>query len=151
MKLIYYLLPFIAGAGITIQVGLNSKLGNFINSPTLASLISFIVGSLGLGTTFIINVVSKNDSLASLQNLKESDWWMWIGGLLGAFYIFTTIFTSQKIGFANMFSLVIGGQIILAIIFDHFGIMGATVHPINSLRIIGTICIIIGVYIIQTN
>ena len=49
---------------------------------------------------------------------------MFIGGLLGAFYIFTTIFTSPKIEFANMFSLVICGQILLAVISDHFGLLG---------------------------
>jgi bacterial/archaeal transporter family-2 protein len=71
------------------------------------------------------------------------------GGLFGAFYIFTTIFASPKIGFANMFSLVICGQIIFAILFDHFGLLGNDVHLINPYRIVGVVLLVLGVYIIQ--
>jgi transporter family-2 protein len=71
------------------------------------------------------------------------------GCLLGAFYIFVTIFASSKIGFANMFSLVICGQIILSIIFDHYGFLGNEIHLINPQRILGVVLLITGAAIIQ--
>nr|WP_253197649.1 DMT family transporter [Clostridium algidicarnis] len=74
---------------------------------------------------------------------------MFTGGLFGAFYIFTTIFASPKIGFPNMFSLVICGEIILAVIFNHLGLLGNEVHLINPYRIVGVILLVSGVYIIQ--
>ncbi|GAB6139107.1 DMT family transporter [Halanaerobaculum tunisiense] len=151
MEVIYYLLPIIAGAAVTMQVGLNSNLGSIVNNPLLSSLVSFIVGSLGLGIILILNIINGIITLPSLQNCQQTNWWMWLGGLFGALYIFTTTFISPKIGFANMFSLVIAGQMILAMLLDHFGILRNTIHTINPLRILGIILLIIGVYLIQAN
>jgi len=132
-------------------VGINGELRSKIGSPILSSLISFAVGTIVLTITFFFTVLSGSSSAQNFINIKNTSWWMFTGGLLGAFYIFTTIFTSPKIGFANMFSLVICGQIILAIIFDHFGLLGNQIHTINSLRVLGVILLILGVYIIQTH
>jgi len=132
-------------------VGINGELRSKIGSPILSSLISFAVGTIVLTVTFFFTVLSGYSSSQNLINIKNTNWWMFTGGLLGAFYIFTTIFTSPKIGFANMFSLVICGQIILAVIFDHFGLLGNQIHTINSLRVLGVILLILGVYIIQTH
>lgn len=151
MRFIYYFLALISGFALTLQVGINGELRSKIGSPILSSLISFAVGTIVLTITFFFTVLSRSSSPQNFINIKNTSWWMFTGGLLGAFYIFTTIFTSPKIGFANMFSLVICGQIILAVIFDHFGLLGNQIHTINSLRVLGIILLILGVYIIQTH
>ncbi|HCQ88827.1 MULTISPECIES: DMT family transporter [unclassified Clostridium] len=151
MRFIHYFLALISGFALTLQVGINGELRSKIGSPILSSLISFAVGTIVLTVTFFFTVLSGYSSSQNLINIKNTNWWMFTGGLLGAFYIFTTIFTSPKIGFANMFSLVICGQIILAVIFDHFGLLGNQIHTINSLRVLGVILLILGVYIIQTH
>ncbi len=151
MRFIYYFLALISGFALTLQVGINGELRSKIGSPILSSLISFAVGTIVLTMTFFFTVLSDSSSPQNFINIKNTSWWMFTGGLLGAFYIFTTIFTSPKIGFANMFSLVICGQIILAVIFDHFGLLGNQIHTINSLRVLGIILLILGVYIIQTH
>lgn len=48
-----------------------------------------------------------------------------------------------------MFSLVICGQIILSIIFDHHGFLGNEIHLINLQRILGVVLLITGAAIIQ--
>ncbi|WP_461612422.1 DMT family transporter [Clostridium sp. Marseille-QA1073] len=151
MIFIYYFLALISGFALTLQVGINGELRSKIGSPILSSLISFAVGTIVLTITFFFTILSGSSSAQNFINIKNTSWWMFTGGLLGAFYIFTTIFTSPKIGFANMFSLVICGQIILAVIFDHFGLLGNQIHTINSLRVLGIILLILGVYIIQTH
>jgi len=151
VRFIYYFLALISGFALTLQVGINGELRSKIGSPILSSLISFAVGTIVLTMTFFFTVLSDSSSPQNFINIKNTSWWMFTGGLLGAFYIFTTIFTSPKIGFANMFSLVICGQIILAVIFDHFGLLGNQIHTINSLRVLGIILLILGVYIIQTH
>ncbi len=117
----------------------------------LASLISFTVGSLGLGLIFLLMITNKSEVLPTIKTLKQPEWWMWLGGLFGAFYIFTTVVTAPKIGFANTLSLIITGQIILATLFDHFGLVGNAIHPINIFRAIGLLFLVVGAYIIQTN
>lgn len=151
MVFIYYFLSLISGFALTLQVGINGGLRSIIGNHILSSLISFAVGTLSLAIVFLYTMLTGSSALPDSISIKNLSWWMFTGGLFGAFYIFTTIFASPKIGFANMFSLVICGQIILAVIFDHFGLLGGQVHLINPLRIIGIIFLILGVYIIQTH
>ncbi|WP_055669045.1 DMT family transporter [Desnuesiella massiliensis] len=151
MVFIYYFLSLISGFALTLQVGINGGLRSTIGSPILSSLISFAVGTLSLAIVFLYTMLTGSSALPYSISIKNLSWWMFTGGLFGAFYIFTTIFASPKIGFANMFSLVICGQIILAVIFDHFGLLGGQVHLINPVRIMGLIFLILGVYIIQTH
>lgn len=92
------------------------------------SLLYYLLSFLsGISKRYLYNVGENT--------IKGVRWWMLAGGLFGAFYIFTTIFASPKIGFANMFSLVICGQIILAILFDHFGLLGNDVHLITLIEL----------------
>ena len=151
MKGIYYALSLISGLAIATQVAVNGKLRSNIGDPILTSFISFAVGAIGLAVAFFASIWLGVQAKSDLANFKNANWWMWTGGLFGAFYIFTTIFASPKIGFANMFSLVIAGQIILAVIFDHFGAFNMQVHAINPLRAVGIILLVAGVYIIQTH
>ena len=151
MNSIYYLLALISGSVLTMQVGINGKLLLSIGNPVLASFISFMVGTIGLGVVYALAVFFEIQKVPSLQSLSLISWWMWLGGLLGAFYIFTVIFVAPKIGFANMFSLVVAGQIILAILFDHFGVLGNQIHSLTALKAIGVALLISGVYLIQTN
>lgn len=151
MVFIYYLISLVSGFALTLQVGINGELRSKIGNPILSSLISFGVGTLGLAIVFFFTVINGSSTLPTANNIKSTSCWMFIGGLLGAFYIFTTIFTSPKIGFANMFSLVICGQILLAVIFDHFGLLGNPIHLLTSTRTLGVILLMLGVYIIQTH
>ena len=150
MKLLYYFLSLVSGMILTLQVGINGQLRSKVGSPLLSSLISFLVGTLGLVLVFAYFLFSGTYALPDNANkLKSIPWWMFTGGLLGAFYIFVTIFASPKIGFANMFSLVICGQIILSILFDHFGFLGNEIHLITPQRLLGVALLIIGAAIIQ--
>ncbi|AIQ19812.1 membrane protein [Paenibacillus sp. FSL H7-0357] len=149
MSLLYYLLSFLSGISLTLQVGINGQLRSKVGSPILSSFISFAVGALGLALVFCYTLANGTYTMSGENTIKGVRWWMLAGGLFGAFYIFTTIFASPKIGFANMFSLVICGQIILAILFDHFGLLGNDVHLINPYRIVGVVLLVSGVYIIQ--
>ncbi len=151
MNLVYYLLAGVAGAGLTLQVGLNGKLRDSLGTPVLASCISFTVGSLGLAIAFAATVLIGTQSVPAAAGIRDSRWWMWLGGLLGAFYVLTSVLAAPRIGFANTLSLVIAGQILLALLFDQFGALGNPVHAINPWRAGGALLLVAGVYLIQTH
>jgi transporter family-2 protein len=144
----YYFFALTAGMALALQVGVNGSLRTKAGSPVVSSFISFLVGTIGLGLVLLYMLLSGSYSFPA-NMFREIKWWMLSGGILGAFYIFITIFVSPKIGFTNMFSLVICGQIILSVIFDHFGVLGNEVHLINPLRILGVVLLIFSVILIQ--
>jgi transporter family-2 protein len=44
----YFILAFVAGMALTIQVGINSTLLRGLGNPGMATLVSFLVGTVGL-------------------------------------------------------------------------------------------------------
>ncbi len=147
----YYLFALMSGAALTTQIGINGKLLSTMESPVLTSLISFFIGTVALAVIYIVAVFYGLQPVPAFNAITQISLWMWLGGLLGAFYIVTAILCSPKIGFANMFSLVVAGQIILAIIFDHFGVLGNPIHILSPFRAFGVTLLIVSVYLIQTN
>ena len=45
--------------------------------------------------------------------------------------------------------LIIAGQLIVAVLLDHFGLLGFASHPINLWRIVGILLLIAGVLLIK--
>lgn len=145
MKLFYISLAFIAGAVLPIQVALNAKMGKAVHDPVYAAFISFVVGSIALFIYLLLTRVELNQ----ITNASSVHWSVWLGGVLGGFYVAAVIVLLPQIGLALTFGLVVAGQLILSLFLDHFGLMGVPVHHINWQRIVGIVLIITGVVIIR--
>lgn len=143
-KLIWILLAIVAGSGLPIQAGLNSKLAKTGGSPIHAAMISFSVG-IFLLLLFIL-FTSQN---VSWKELKNAPAYSWFGGLFGAFYVSVIIYSFPKIGPGLAFSLIILGQLLMSMLMEHYQILGAPTQTINVGRIIGMLFIIGGAIMIK--
>jgi transporter family-2 protein len=141
----FLLLAFLAGAVLPVQTGVNSRLAGTVGHPTLASLISFIVGTLGL----LVYTLALRIPLPQMSALSNAPFWIWFGGMLGAFFILTTTTLAAKIGATVLVGLIIAGQLIVAVLLDHFGLLGFAPHPINLWRVLGILLLIAGVFLIK--
>jgi transporter family-2 protein len=144
-KELYYLLAFTSGLLIAVQAGINSQLRMALQHPLFAALISFLVGSLVLGVFYVFS----SKSSVPLSTISFAGSWKLIGGILGAIYIFSMIIIAPKIGAANTLGFVIAGQLVCAIVLDHFGWIGFPLKEISLTRIFGVVLIIAGVYLVQ--
>lgn len=73
-------------------------------------------------------------------------WWAWSGGVFGAYFLTAAALSIPKLGAAGTISMVIGGQLIASLIFDHFGVLQAA--ALTSSRLFGGCCRMIGVSLI---
>jgi len=144
MKFLWIVMAFVAGTFLPMQAGLNSRLGKSIESPVYASMISFITGAFAV---LIYILITKQH--VSWAGLKTAPAYTWIAGALGAFYVTTVILAFPRIGPALTFGLVVLGQMVIAVLLDHFNILVAQQHNINIWRILGVILIVGGVIIIR--
>ena len=144
MASIYALFAFLAGMGLPLQVGLNTMVAR-ASTPLWSSAVSFLIGAVGM---FAVVFASRQPWPTTLS-LGQVPAYAWCAGLLGAFYVTTTIFAAPKIGAAALVGFVIAGQLIASITFDHYGFAGFPQHSINIGRIAGAICLIIGVVLIK--
>ncbi len=145
MKYFIYLLPFCAGLTITTQAGVNSQLRFAVNNPWVAAFISFLVGTIILGAF----IVATRQSVPSLTQIRGIELYKYAGGLLGAFFVTAIIFSVPKIGSANVFALVIAGQLLMGLLYDHFGLLGFPQNSINWVKVLGVLLLIVGAYLIN--
>src|SRR6478609_6266416 len=145
MKILYYILPLLAGIMMTVQSGINSQLRTAIQHPLLAALISFLSGSVAL----LLLVLLSRQAIPTMQTFGNISWYKWTGGLLGAFIVTVSLVSVARIGAANMFVLIIAGQLITAVIIDHFGMLGLQQSSITLQKTIGVMLLAAGVYLVN--
>lgn len=143
-KIIYIFLALIAGAAVTFQGPINGALGKVIK-PEYATLWSFISGTIIIS----LIIVLKKMNFPNIEMLKGLPWWMFIGGIIGIFYVFLIILIIPKLGSATTIFLVIVSQILTAILIDNFGLVGLPVKLVTINRFIGLVFMLIGVYFVN--
>lgn len=137
------LLPLALGIGIamTIQTAVNTQLKEYLYSPLQAALLSFLVGTIVLAIFVFFQAAPK----PTVGDLAHIPWYLWIGGLLGVYAISLSIYTAPKLGFLSLSGLIIFGQVLTSMLFDHFGWLGTEKVSINWQRLLGGVVIFIGV------
>src|SRR5664279_1864352 len=143
--LIFIFLALAAGCGLSVQAGVNARLGADTGQPVWATLSSFFLGFLFLLPFTLL----PRPAWPAMQHLGTLRWWTWTGGLIGAAYVLSTIVIAPRLGATVFFSIVIAGQIIMALVLDNYGWLGFQRHPINTMRLVGAALMIAGVVLVR--
>jgi transporter family-2 protein len=141
----YLFLALIAGAMMPTQAAINNKLASYVSSPISAAFISFLIGTVGLFAYMLATGVP----VSNITNIKDAPPVAWLGGLLGAFFVASTVILAPRIGVAMTFSLIVAGQMLITLALDHFGFLGLPVKEISLARVGGILLITAGVIIIR--
>jgi bacterial/archaeal transporter family-2 protein len=139
----YVVFALLAGAMLPIQFGINAQLANWVGGSVRAALVSFVVGAAGLLVAALFAARGWPDRAG------DAPWWVWIGGLLGAFYVLGSIVTAPKLGAATLVALILAGQAIASLLVDHYGWVGFEEHPVSALRIAGVVLLAGGVALVR--
>jgi transporter family-2 protein len=145
MLWIFVVWALIAGVLFPLQSGINSQLGVLVGDPGRGALVSFTVGFIVL----LIYSFTIRKSWPPVSRLVRAPWWIWTGGLYGTVIVATAIILAPRLGAALFISLLVTGQMAGALIFDHFGVVGFETRPINLVRVMGTLMLIGGVFLIR--
>jgi transporter family-2 protein len=139
----YLLFALAAGAMLPIQFGINAQLAEWIGGSVRAAFVSFVVGAFALFVAVLFAARGWPDRAG------EAPWWVWTGGLLGAFYVLGSIVTAPRLGAATLVALILAGQAIASLAVDHFGWVGFEEQPITALRIVGVLLLAGGVALVR--
>ena len=143
----YLLLALVAGAMMPTQAAINNKLAGYVASPISAAFISFLIGTVGL----FVYMLATGVPVSNVANIKDAPPIAWLGGLLGAFFVASTVILAPRIGVAMTFSLIVAGQMLITLVLDHFGVLGLPVKEISLARVGGILMIVAGVALIRRN
>ncbi len=131
------------GAGLALQVAMNTRLRDFSAGAVGAALVSFAVGTLALAVV-----------LAALRGpwpsgLGQAPWWAWAGGLLGALYVLGAVVIAPRVGPGPLLAAVVLGQMSAALLLEQFGWLGTQPHPVNAVRVLGVLLIVAGAALVR--
>lgn len=133
MRTIYLLAVLVAGAGLAFQSPINARLRAYAGSPVAGAFISFLVGTALL---FVL-LFTNTSGLPSLERLKTAPWWIFIGGALGVAYVVSAMISVPHIGAGMLLAATVTGQMVAALVIDHYGWFGLDATSITLKRVAG--------------
>ncbi|CAO3425071.1 DMT family transporter [Azospirillum argentinense] len=140
-----YLLVVGAGVSVALQQVLNANLRADLGSPWWAGFVSYVVGMLAM---LAVALLAPGPRLAEAVGGVGS-WVTWTGGLFGALFIGTAILMVPRLGAATVLALIVVGQMLGSLAFDHVGLLGLPQQPISPTRLAGAASLVLGVVLIR--
>lgn len=138
------LVAVFAGSLIPLQSALNSRIGQALNHPLHASLISF-------GLAFILTLLAwlvVNPATPNWEQLASTPWYTYAGGALGVTSVTTVLILVPRLGVTGTIVGVVTGQLMLSVVLDHFGILVAS-RPADIYRILGCVGLFVSLLLVQ--
>jgi len=145
MRYLVVFLMVVAGGGIAFQATINARLREWVVSPALAALVSFVVGGVALALLTATGAAGR----AQLQGLSRAPWWIWTGGLLGALYVMAAVLAVPRVGAGVVIGAGILGQLVAGLLIDSFGWFGVTRVPVSFSRIAAALLLLGGAWLMQ--
>ena len=142
---IFIALALSIGASIPLQIAANTELRNFLGHPFWVSVVIFAQGLvLSLILAFAIRAPAPSTSI-----FPSVPWWAWSAAGLAILYQVGTIVAAPRLGAAALIGLIIAGQLLLALLIDHFGWLNFAQQTLSWQRLLGAALLLAGVYLIR--
>ncbi|MBV9560324.1 MAG: DMT family transporter [Bradyrhizobium sp.] len=139
------LLAVSAGISLVVQQALNTNLRAALGSAAWSGFVSYLVGVVCMA----VLALALGDPIPSASVQAHIPWWGWSGGLFGAVFIALAILLIPWLGAATFFALLVTGQMLASLAFDHFGLLGIPVQPASPVRLLGAAFLILGVVLVR--
>lgn len=138
-------LALLAGAGLPFQAAGNAAVGRALGHPFWGALTSLMISTL----VILPMLGAQRASAPAVGSALQGPWWLWIGGVVGAIYVGGAAAVTPKLGAGGFLACVVAGQMVVAMLVDHFGLMGIEAKPVNLVRLAGVGLILGGVLLVQ--
>ena len=140
---LYNAFVLLVGALLALQGVINGRLARYLEHPIHAAVVSFSIGLCSLiALSFMLGA-----PLPQLSQVKSIPWYLFVGGIFGAIMVSSAIIFIPKLGVATFIGGIIVGQLLAALLMDHFGILGLETKPIDMRRTLGASFLILGFFL----
>ena len=145
MNSFYLFIALATGAAMAVQALANSRLRFTLGTPLSAAIAQFIVGLAAL----VVLAVAMRQPAADTSGLSRMPWWGWIGGAIGALFIVVSIVLTPRLGTALTLATMTVGQLVAALVLDHYGWLGAPVIRLSLTRVLGAAFLLAGIALMR--
>jgi len=144
MAYLPHLIAILVGASLTVQIGMNATVRDALGSALIATITNFFIGLVALG-----GLALATGARVVPGSLPSVPAWAWFGGLLGATYVAAATVLGPRLSAAAFLALTLVGQMVAALVVDHYGAIGFPENPVTLWRVIGVVLLIVGVVLIM--
>ena len=130
----------LAGLAVAIQAPLNSALGRTIESSLTAAAVSF-----GVGFVALVLLVALSGDSAAFGRAALAPRWLLLGGLLGAFFVWASLWSVPVLGVLTTTAALILGQMVGAMVLDYIGAFGIAARDLSWPRLTAALLVGAGV------
>ena len=131
------------GAAVAAQAPLNSQLGRYVGGLPATTI--------ALGTSFacLLALTVIAGELAGLKDIGKPPLHVLVGGgIVGALYVGSIIWTVRALGVTGLSVVTLAGQFAAALAIDHFGWLGVDRSPITLAKVAGVALVAAGTWLI---
>ena len=137
--LLYILLAVLMGTALSVYLPMNSLVSRYLGSPVAANAVLY---SVALTTTILVLVLSGD--FRAVQQLKTVPTYLFLAGVMSAFIVLGTTFLIPRIGPRRLFILQISGQVVMAMVVSHFGMLESPQDPLTMRKLVGAALLVLG-------
>ncbi len=139
---IYLFMALMIGMLTATYLPMNASVARHLGSPLTATITFY---SVALVTALIMFMFVGN--AGTLRNLGRVPMWLYLTGVASAFTVVSITFLIPKIGPRQLSVLSIAGQLTMAMIVSHLGILEAPKDPITVKKVVGACLLLCGVVV----
>lgn len=133
-----------AGATIAFQSIINAALGR--RTGNLGSVLIVTLVSIAFAALLILLFPGE----AKFNDLPQlNDWYLYLGGILGTVIVVAPILLVPRIGTTATLSAIVVGQLVAALVIDHFGLFGMPRIEVTLARILGLVLLLAGAFLLR--
>jgi len=150
MQILFFIvMALLLGAITPIYLSMNSSVARYVDSPTLANISFFLVGlTVATGIVAAIALINLSEEtegiLATAQKFTQVPPQYYLSGAFSAMFVLGTTALLPRLGANVFFVTFVTGQIVMATIISHFGILESPHDPISVRKVVGISLVITG-------
>ena len=121
-----------AGVAGSIQIAIMGRFGErvgVLEALAFSTLVTTVIAAAAL--------LVLRQSLGGYAAAMRQPAWLWLGGLMGFFIVFTITVAAPRIGTAATIGLLIAGQLAMGVVIDRFGLFGLDRIDLTWPRVLG--------------
>jgi transporter family-2 protein len=141
----FALLALAMGMLMSVYLPMNTSVSKYSGSPFAANASFYLVGLVAS-----IAILAVFGDLRAALKLKSVPPYLFLTGVMSNLVVLSTIFLIPRFGARKAFVLLLAGQVIMAIIVSHFGLLESPKDPITVQKLVGAALLILGAIISMT-
>lgn len=130
----------VTGVMVTLQSQMLGVLEVRIGTLAAAAVTFFTGGVLGIALMGLLR--------PDLSAWREAPWWAWLGGVAGLVLLMGLSYAIPRIGITPTLSIVIATQLVVAVLLEQFGWLGAVERSLDATRVTGLALVVLGAWLV---